>query len=215
MTIFTNENVEMTTMLEAKNIHFGYDKSRKILNGIDISLGSDEIVGLIGPSGCGKSTFSKILAGYIKAQSGEILYDGKRLPKGYCPVQLIYQHPEKAVNPKWKMRDVLDEGWNVDEKTLDDLGIRKEWLTRWPSELSGGELQRFCIARALGPKTKYIIADEMTTMLDAITQALIWKVIVKQCRDRKIGLLVVTHNHALADRICDRIINFEELNKGC
>lgn len=199
--------------LEAKNIKFGYDPKHLVLDDISMSFGTDEVVGLIGPSGCGKSTFSKILAGYVRPQAGEILFDGKKLPtSGYCPVQLIYQHPEKAVNPKWKMKQILAEGWAIDDKTLTDLGIKQEWLTRWPNELSGGELQRFCIARALGPNTKYIIADEMTTMLDAITQAKIWQVIVKVCKERGIGLLAVTHNHALADRICDRIIHFDELS---
>lgn len=197
-------------MLQAKNIEFGYESSKKILQNINLSFGKNEIVGLIGPSGCGKSTFSRILAGYLTPSKGDVLFEGKPLPTtGYCPVQLIYQHPEKAVNPKWKMKDVLAEGWAVDDATLDSLGIKKEWLTRWPNELSGGELQRFCIARALGEHTRYIIADEMTTMLDAITQASIWKVIVEQVKKRGIGLLAVTHNHALAERICDRIIDFE------
>ena len=202
-------------MLKATNINFSYDEKHKILSDVSLSLGSDEIVGLIGPSGCGKSTLSKILAGYIKQNSGEVLFENKKIERsGYCPIQLIYQHPEKAVNPKWKMKQILKEGWDIDELTLEQLGIRKDWLTRWPNELSGGELQRFCIARALGPKTKYIIADEMTTMLDAITQAIIWKMIIGECKSRGIGLLVVTHNKALADKICDRIIYFEELNEG-
>ena len=201
-------------MLEAKNIHFAYNGAQKVLDSISMTFQKNEIVGLIGPSGCGKSTFSKILAGYLNPQKGTVLFDGAPLPhKGYCPVQLIYQHPEKAVNPKWKMHQVLAEGWDIDDKTLDSLGIRKEWLTRWPNELSGGELQRFCIARALGPQTQYIIADEMTTMLDAITQASIWQVVVQQCKERGIGLLVVTHNHALAQRICHRIIDFEKIGK--
>lgn len=109
------------------------------------------------------------------------------------------------------MKKVLEEGWDVDDETLDHLGIRKEWLNRWPNELSGGELQRFCIARALGPQTEFLIADEMTTMLDAITQASIWKLMVEEVKRRKIGLIVVTHNIALANRICDRLIDFEEL----
>ena len=97
-------------MLEAKNIHFSYNKQHKILDNISMSFGIDEIVSLIGPSGCGKSTFSKILAGYIKPDSGEVLFNNSLLPKsGYCPVQLIYQHPEKAVNPKWHMKQILKE----------------------------------------------------------------------------------------------------------
>ncbi|MGL5439159.1 MAG: ABC transporter ATP-binding protein [Filifactoraceae bacterium] len=198
-------------MLQAKNIEFSYDGRKKLLQNINLSFEKNEIVGLIGPSGCGKSTFSKILAGYLTPTRGEVTFEGSPLPKiGHCPVQLIYQHPEKAVNPKWKMKDIISEGWSVDQETLNSLGIKKEWLTRWPHELSGGELQRFCIARALGPNTRYIIADEMTTMLDAITQASIWNVIVEQVKKRGIGLLAVTHNHALAERICDRIIDFEK-----
>lgn len=69
------------------------------------------------------------------------------------------------------MEDILNEGWKPDEKLLSSLGIEKEWFRRWPHELSGGELQRFCIARSFGPNTRFLIADEMTTMLDAITQA--------------------------------------------
>ena len=72
--------------------------------------------------------------------------------KGYHPVQLVLQHPEKAVNPRWKMDKILNEGWNPDKEVLKSLGIEQEWLSRWPNELSGGELQRICVARALGPK---------------------------------------------------------------
>lgn len=201
-------------MLEAKNISFSYIKSKKIIDNISLSFDQNEIVGIIGPSGCGKSTFSKILAGYLKPTKGEVLFNQERLPKkGYCPVQLIYQHPEYAVNPKWKMQQVVTEAWDIDQETLDAFGIKDYWLTRWPSELSGGELQRFCIARALGERTKYLIADEMTTMLDAVTQAYIWDIVVKQVRQRGIGMIVVTHNHALADRVCDRILDFEKILK--
>lgn len=201
-------------MLEAKNISFSYIKSKKILDDISLEFGENEIVGIIGPSGCGKSTFSKILGGYLKPTQGEVLFDNEPLPKkGYCPVQLIYQHPEYAVNPKWKMQQVVTEAWDIDKETLDAFGIKEEWLTRWPSELSGGELQRFCIARALGEKTKFLIADEMTTMLDAVTQAYIWNIVVAQVRKRGIGMIVVTHNHALADRVCDRILDFEQILK--
>jgi peptide/nickel transport system ATP-binding protein len=126
-------------------------------------------------------------------------------------VQLIYQHPEKAINPRWKMHRTLTEGWVPDETFLKEIGIEKEWLTRYPKELSGGELQRFCIARALGPQTKFIIADEMTTMLDMITQAQIWHLMLNIIEKRELGLLVVTHSLALAERICTRVVRFEDL----
>lgn len=71
--------------------------------------------------------------------------------------------------------------------------------------LSGGEKQRFCIVRALHPDTRYIIADEMTTMLDAITQAQIWHAFLNICQSRSIGVVVVSHEQSLLHRLCDRV----------
>ena len=68
-------------------------------------------------------------------------------------------HPEKSVNPKWKMDKILKEAFEPSKELLDDMGIKKEWLKRWPSELSGGELQRFCVVRALSQETKFLIAE--------------------------------------------------------
>jgi peptide/nickel transport system ATP-binding protein len=198
--------------IEAKNIKFGYVKPVLVLDGISLAIEPGERVALVGPSGCGKSTLSHILAGFITPLSGEVLFDGKPLSKkGFCPVQLIYQHPEKAINPRWKLRSTLTEAWSPDDNLLSDIGIAPEWLDRYPIELSGGELQRFCIARALAPQTRFLIADEITTMLDVITQAQIWELLLSQIKLRNIGLLAVTHNVELAERICTRIIRFEDL----
>ena len=198
--------------LEAKNITFSYNKKKKILDNVSLNIAAGERVALVGPSGCGKSTLSKILAGYEKADSGMVLFEGKPLPeKGYCPVQMIYQHPEKAINPRWKLGRTLTEAWNPDEKFLREMGIEIEWLNRYPVELSGGEMQRFCIARAMGPETKFVIADEMSTMLDVITQAQIWELMLRIVEKRKMGMLVVTHNPLLAERICTRVIEFDKL----
>ncbi|MBB6216126.1 peptide/nickel transport system ATP-binding protein [Anaerosolibacter carboniphilus] len=180
------------------------------MKNVNFEMDENECVGVVGPSGYGKSTFAKLLAGYEKPVSGKILLDGKPLPeKGYCPVQLIYQHPEKAVNPRWKLKDILYEGWSPDDTFLDGMGIEREWLERWPNELSGGELQRFCVLRSLGKNTKFLLADEMSTMLDTITQAQIWNFVLEVVKKRKIGLLVVTHNKALAERICTRMVDLE------
>lgn len=199
-------------LLEGKNICFRYGQEPWLLQDINLQLEEGERVGLIGPSGCGKSTLAKILSGYLKPARGEVLLAGKPLPaKGYCPVQLIYQHPEKALNPRWKLGASLAEGWEPDDQTLEELGIEKEWLKRYPNELSGGELQRFCIARVLGHPTRFILADEISTMLDVITQAQIWDVLLKIIKERNMGLLTVTHNRALAEKICTRLIHFEDL----
>ncbi len=201
-------------LLEARDISFGYSKHNKILNHVNLSVKAGERVALIGPSGCGKSTLSQILAGYLTPSLGTVLFQGKPLPKeGYCPVQLIYQHPEKAVNPRWRLQKTLTEAWTPDETFLTEIGIEKQWLTRYPKELSGGELQRFCVARALGPQTKFIIADEMSTMLDVITQAQIWQLMLNIINKRGLGLLVVTHSPELAERICSRVVKFEEITR--
>ena len=155
--------------LEARELSFRYDNgNRQILNKMSMTLESTDRLGLIAPSGFGKTTFCKILAGYEDPDSGEVLLDGKPLSawKGYCPVQMIWQHPELSVNPRWKMGEVLKEGDQVEKRIIDGLGIEPDWLNRYPSELSGGELQRFCIARALGQRTRFLLADEISTMLD-------------------------------------------------
>lgn len=201
-------------LLEARNVSFRYGSGPWILQNVDLKIGEGERVGLIGPSGYGKSTLARIMAGYEQPVSGQVLWKGAPLPsRGYCPVQMIYQHPEKAVNPRWKLRESVSEAWEPDDALLRELRINKDlWYGRWPNELSGGELQRFCVARVLGPETEFIIADEMSTMLDAITQAQIWNVLLDQVKRRNLGLLVISHNMALADKLCTRIVNLEELN---
>ena len=197
-------------LLKAENLNFKYIGDKYILKDINLSVDSSEIVGIVAPSGFGKTTFAKILAGYIKPDKGKVFLEGYKSDKSkFNPVQLIFQHPEKSVNPKWKMMKILNEAYEVSDEMIEAMGIKKEWLKRWPSELSGGELQRFCVLRVLSPYTKFLIADEMTTMLDAITQAQIWEVVIKYCKDNKIGLIVISHDNDLLDKICDRIINLQ------
>ena len=202
-------------LLEVKNISYRYNKNSPwILENVSFTIDSKERVALVGPSGYGKSTLSKIISGYIKPEKGEILWDGKPIPeKGYCPIQMIYQHPEKSVNPRWKMSKILNEAFKIDDNILSEMGIEKSWLSRWPSELSGGELQRFCIARVLSPETKFLVCDEISTMLDVITQAQIWNFLLKISKNNEFGMLVVTHNMELAKRVCDRVIELPKLNK--
>lgn len=200
--------------LEAVDISFRYDdKQPWILKNVSLSLERGERVGLVGPSGYGKSTLAKILSGYEKPTEGQVLLDGAPLPKkGLCPVQLIYQHPEKAINPRWRLRKTLEESGMKDDTIIERIGIEREWLGRFPRELSGGELQRFCVARSLFEGTSFLLADEMSTMLDVITQAQIWDLVLSEVERRNLGLLVVTHNKALADQVCDRIIDLKQLN---
>lgn len=196
--------------LKAEKINFNYNKEEYILRDVDFSVESGEIVGLLAPSGYGKTTLAKILAGYEKPHSGKVILEGCNYKKGeYNPVQLIFQHPEKAVNPLWKMNKIIRESGEPSKELMDTMGIKEEWLNRWPSELSGGELQRFCVLRVLNEKTKFIIADEMTTMLDAITQAQIWNIVLKFAKVNNIGVVVISHEQALVNRICDRVIELK------
>lgn len=197
-------------ILEAKGIQFAYPGSKEpVLRGVNLTLESAQRLGLLGPSGFGKTTLAKLLAGYEKPDAGEILLDGKPLPqKGYCPVQMIWQHPEKSVNPRLKMWEVIAEGDQVEERIIEELGIEQDWLGRYPQELSGGELQRFCIARALGRRTKFLIADEISTMLDLITQSQIWNFLLKEVERRGIGLLMISHSQELLDYVCTEQIHF-------
>ncbi|MEK3980287.1 ATP-binding cassette domain-containing protein [Psychrobacillus sp. FSL K6-2836] len=199
--------------LDAKNIGFRYGNGPWLFRGVDLTIEPGEIVGLTAPSGRGKTTFCRILAGFEKPIEGNITVNGLPVSKKeFHPVQLVFQHPEKAVNPRWKMEKILNEGWKPDQELLDLLGIEQEWLTRWPNELSGGELQRFCVARALGPNTRFLIADEMTTMLDAITQAQIWHAVLEIAKKRGMGIIIVSHEAKLIQRLCHREIELENFN---
>lgn len=198
--------------LEADHIYFRYhSKSPWILQDRSIRIEQGERVALFAPSGYGKSTLALLLAGYLSPTTGQILLDGRPLPsRGVCPVQLIYQHPEKAINPRWRLQHVLEESGNLDEAILSAFGIRPDWLNRYPRELSGGELQRFSVARALMSGARYLICDEISTMLDVITQAQLWNVILDEAAKRNMAIIAVTHNRHLADKIATRTIDLTE-----
>ena len=200
-------------ILEVKHVDFRYGSGPWILKDISFSVEEGERVAVLGPSGYGKSTLAKVIAGYLQPQGGEVLWEGKPLPpSGFCPVQLIYQHPEKALNPRWKMKDSLEEAGAPSGEVLTEMGIQEKWYERWPNELSGGELQRFCVARVLKPETRLLICDEMTTMLDAINQAHIWNFVLHYAEKHNMTLLAITHNQYLADQVATRVLRIPELN---
>lgn len=193
-------------MLKGKKLSFRYEGTPWLFDGLDFTLAPGEVVGLPGPSGQGKSTLAKVLAGHLAPRQGAVACDGRPLPEdGFCPVQLIFQHPELTMNPRWKLGDSIAEGHRPDARTLERLNIEPAWLLRYPHELSGGELQRLALARVMTPNTRYLIADEMTAMLDPNTQALVWDAVLEWAEQHGVGILAVSHDRHLLGRVASRI----------
>ena len=198
-------------LLTAEHITFSYRAGRRapVLRDISLALSSGERVGLQAPSGRGKTTLCRLLAGYELPQRGQVLLDGRPLSsyQGACPVQMIWQHPEVVVDPLLRLKDTLAEAGPLDRRLMEALHIQSGWLERYPAELSGGELQRFCLARALRPETRFLLCDEISAMLDLVTQAQIWSFLLEEAERRRLGLLIVSHNSSLLERLCTRIVS--------
>lgn len=214
--------------LQAKGICFSYGR-QQVLHDFNLTVKPRERVALRAPSGTGKTTLCRILAGYLQPASGTVLADGMPLPRcGASLVQLIAQHPERMMDPaipirrslaeattepkdaqalaSWEEKGGGIEGGSTVPQLLESLGVQREWLERFPVELSGGELQRCCIARALMAHPRYLICDEISTMLDAATQAYLWRFLIDHAQTNGIGMVLVTHSDALLDRIATRIV---------
>ncbi|MEM1292708.1 MAG: ATP-binding cassette domain-containing protein [Cyanobacteria bacterium P01_H01_bin.162] len=201
-------------MLKAEELWFRYGAHLPwVVREQTLVIAPDDVMGLMAPSGYGKTTLGKLLAGYLTPTQGHITLDEQPLPqRGYCPVQIVFQNPELAVNPRWRIDRILREGHPPQLQYLDALGIHSSWMSRYPHELSGGELQRVAIARVLNRHTRYLIADEMTVMLDANTQALIWQVVAAFAHQYGVGVIAISHNQPLLNRICrpQAIINLSQ-----
>ena len=200
-------------ILEVHNLTFYYRNRKKnpIIDSFELTISPGERVGLKGPGGRGKTTLCRLLAGYERPKRGQVLLDGKPVSeyRGACPVQMVWQHPETVVDPLLKLKETMAEAGGIDKRLVEKLHIEREWMERYPSELSGGELQRFCLARALRPETKILLCDEITAMLDLMTQAQIWEFLLEESRRREMGMLVVSHSEALLEKVCTRIITLD------
>lgn len=196
--------------LEARGVSFAYPGGRRLFNGLDLRVEPGERVALTAPSGFGKTTLCRILAGYLMPDGGSVTVDGKPLlNRGALPVQLIGQHPETMVDPRMRMRAIMEEAGPVSDEVVQGLGIREEWMRRHPHELSGGELQRFCIARALAANPRYLICDETTAMFDAVAQVEIWRFLMDYTQRHGIGLVLVSHSPSLVERVATRVVKLD------
>ena len=214
----------MNPILQVRDLTYTYSIGTPFehtaLDKVNFALNRGEFVGIIGHTGSGKSTLMQQLNGLLKPTSGEVLLDGTPLERfrGYVRELFIWHHPELSVNPARRLKTVLAEGdWPEDGGIMrghieKEMGILEEWKERYPAEVSGGELQRFSIARALGQRTEILLADEITAMLDLITQRQIWSALLKETQSRGISLVAVSHSQELLEKICSRILHLSAIS---
>lgn len=197
-------------MLQLKKISKSFD-NKKVLDEIFLEINRAEIVGLVGESGCGKTTLAKIIVGLERPDSGEISFCEKEKKK----VQMIFQNVHGSFNPKFRLKSSLAEARTGKsrkelleeslEESLESVGLEKLFLNRFPHELSGGQIQRMSIARALLSKPELLLADEPTSALDIFNKLQILHLL--RSLKEKIGLscLVITHDILSLASLADKI----------
>jgi peptide/nickel transport system ATP-binding protein len=214
-------------LLEAVALEMTYPRGwrrragKPVLKGVNLSLGTGEVVGVVGESGSGKTTLGMLLAGILKPDRGAVRYAGTDLWACGCRrrrhlarnLQMVFQHPETTFDPCWSLARSLGEAFVLRGKsfTVNDLAARLEQvdlspclLNRRPHQLSGGELQRAAIARAMALDPTVLVLDEPTAMLDALTQAEIFA-LLKRIQDRSaVTYLLISHDPDLVARFCHR-----------
>ena len=224
-------------MLSAENISKGFGAAGRTVvavQRVSLSLPIGQRVGLVGPSGSGKSTLAQIMAMLLAPDSGTVTVDGDRIGVWgvKCPrelrhrVQLVFQAPRMSVDPRLRVGDAILEplaasgtlpadkreraallhGWTA------RVGLTGDLLERFPHEVSEGQLQRACLARALVVRPRYLICDELSSMLDVSTQAALLETIAAVQEEQELGVLLITHDRILADTWCSQIVDIRELS---
>lgn len=214
--------------------------SFKALDNVSLSLSPGKAVGLIGESGSGKTTLARVLTGLQRPEAGTLeLFSGEQptvvdfvrdtseaqLGALRRQTQMIFQDAVGALNPRQTVFQALDEALRVRRiasrrsdrsqlvlQLLEQVGMSPEHAQRFPRELSGGQCQRVCIARALAVRPSILIADEPVSALDVSVQARILKLLAGLCRERNLALLLISHDLAIVDAVCQYAI---VLREGC
>jgi ABC-type dipeptide/oligopeptide/nickel transport system ATPase subunit len=218
-----------------KKYSMGIRKKKEVLVNLSFKLKPGQITGLLGPSGSGKSTLGRLALRLEKPDQGRVLYNGldiwklnrKELQRFHQKVQMVPQHPDSAFNPRLKIGTSMKEMFRFHEicpvgdqnayltKTLSLASVHPELLSRYPAQLSGGEIQRLAIARALLAKPDTLILDEVTSMLDISVQAAVIRTLQFLHRQHDVSYLFITHNASLARAFCHTIfvLNNGKLNR--
>ena len=220
-------------MIEIRDLSVGYSsglfkKTRKqILDGITLCIAPGETLAVIGESGCGKSTLAKAILRLIPCSSGEIFLDGVNitalsggaLRAHRKDMQIVFQNPETALNPRMRIYDSIAEMMRIhrlvkprdtQEKTFvlelaELVGLSNDHLRRYPHELSGGQVQRAVLARTLSVRPKFLIADEPTSMLDVSVQAQVLSLLTRTQSENNYACLFISHDLDVVRCISNRI----------
>jgi len=217
---------KVNEMLTLEKIVTGYQPGTPVLNGITMHLEPGTTTGLMAPSGSGKTTLARIAAMLNSPWSGTIAIDGTPVqgvrhtlaPSLRRQVALVFQSPRRATNPRHHVGHIIDEplrltprparssvaerSWTV-TALAQRVGLDTELLERYPHEISDGQLQRACLARALATRPRYLVCDEITSMLDASTTANIVRTIIEESHHHSMGVLTMSHDRQLLEHWAD------------
>ncbi|GGT15189.1 ABC transporter ATP-binding protein [Streptomyces purpureus] len=214
-------------MLELHAVTAGYDRRSPVFQDASLTVAPGEAVGLLGPSGCGKSTLARVAALLHRPDAGRVTLDGTevrgwrhRAPRALrTSVGVVFQQPRMSADPRLRLRDLIAEPLRATGRRAEAdgrvaelapaVGLTGDLLARRPHEVSDGQLQRACLARALALRPRWLICDEMTAMLDASTTAALVAAVETYRRGEGAGLLAVGHDRVLLERWCDRTLDWE------
>lgn len=232
-------------MLLVEDVHLSFARKgplfrrvrKPVLKGVTFEMRRGECVGLIGASGSGKSTLGRVISGTARPESGVVrlmgrdVYGSRFARTGGSlrgKVSIVFQDYNTSVNPRFRVRDILREplrGTRVAQGTLEslleDVRLPAHYLDRLPHQLSGGELQRVCIARALAAKPPLILLDEAVSSLDVSVQFQVLQLLKTLKEEYGLSYLFISHDLTAVTYLCDRILFFndgrvvEQVDDGC